>query len=168
MGVTMKQAKTVLGYGAAGLTLVAMAIVPFVLMPVFTRAVAATGVRVSPVFGGGKPVATISKGTYSITVHQPVRSPAPLSRVEPYVQLTWAPASALPPRVADVLDIDGDGQPDLQVRFGMTGDKKASLLVDVEALNTKVRSLRQVSRESFSALIAHVGDAIVVRVPLHP
>jgi len=162
----MQRTTTVLGYAAAALTLAAMAALPFVLMPALASGVAATGVRIDPVYGGGAPRVTIPRGAYSITVHHPVRSPAPLTRVDPYVQLAWAPARALPPRVVDEVDIDGDGRPDLRARFDAPADSGAALLVDVDALTAGLQPLRRVSRGSFSALITRVGDAIVVRVPL--
>jgi hypothetical protein len=149
-----------------------MLVAPFVLFPAFTRMIAATGVRVDPVYGGGAPARTLERGAYRIVVNRPVRSRAPLARPEPFVQLAWSPAGALPPQVADAIDLDGDGRDDLVVRFAVPADTTAALFVDVTPLGggAGVQPLAHASRGSFTRVIARVGDRIVVRVPLtrHP
>ncbi len=162
----MQRLKPILGYTAAALTIMAAVLTPFVLIGLFTRGVAATGVRVDTAYTGGKPAHTIDRGAYRVVVHQPVLPRAPLQRLEPFVQLTFAPAAALPPRVSDEVDLTGDRQPDLRVIFDVPRDPKAELRVDIESLTSLVRPVRQAGRGSFSALIARVGDAVLVRVPL--
>lgn len=162
----MSRWKAVLGYAAAVLTVVAMSMMPFVLFPVLERGVAATGVEVDPVYTGGAIARVIAKDGYRILVSRPVRSRAPLARPAAFVQLAWEPARALPARVADEVDVDGDGRADLTACFEVPADTTAPLFVDVAPVGGMVRPLRRVSTDSFSALIARVGDRIVVRAPL--
>jgi hypothetical protein len=56
--------------------------------------------------------------------------------------------------------------PDLRVVFEVPADLDKELRVDVTPLNELVRPMKQVGKESFSMLIARVGDSIVVRVPI--
>lgn len=162
----MIRLRPVLGYTAATVTVVAALLTPFVLIEMFTRGVAATGVRIDPMYTGGRPDHTIAKGNYRVVVHEPAMPRAPLQRGEPFVQLVWQPVSALPPRVSDEIDLSGDRQPDLRVTFDVPRDPKAELRVDVTPLSSLVRPMRRVGKDSFSALIARVGDTILVRVPL--
>ena len=162
----MQRLKAVLGYTGAVLTVVAMLVMPFVLFPFFERGVAATGVEVDPVYTGGETARLIEKDGYRIIVNQPVRSRAPLARPAAFVQLSWAPAGALPPHVADEVDLDGDGRTDLTVCFDAPADTTTALFVDVTPAGGMVLPLRRVCSESFSALICRVGDRVVVRVPL--
>jgi len=162
----VRRLKAVLGYTGAVLTSVAMLVMPFVLFPLFTHGVAATGVQVDPVYGGGRTARIIARDGYRIVVNQPVRSRALLARPAPFVQLAWEPAAALPAHVADAVDLDGDGRADLIARFDVPADTTAALFVDVAPADAALRPLRHVSRDSFSSLIARVGDRIVVRVPL--
>jgi len=162
----MQRLKAVLGYAGAVLTVVAMLAMPFVLFPLFQRGVAATGVEVDPVYTGGGIARIIAKDGYRIVVNQPVCSRALLARSAAFVQLAWAPAGALPPRITDEVDLDGDGRADLTVCFEVPADTTATLFVDVTPAVSMVLPLRRVSSASFSALIARVGDRIVVRVPL--
>jgi hypothetical protein len=156
--------RSVLGYAAAVTTLAAMIATPFVLMPALTRAVAATGVRVDPSYVGGRVRATVDRGAYRIDIHERVSSPAPLTRIVPYVQLGFAPARALPSRVDELVDLDGDGRPDARVRF--EPGSRPRLLVEVDALTPLVRPLRKVAVAGLSALILRVGDSVVVRIPV--
>jgi hypothetical protein len=162
----MQRLKAVLGYAGAVLTVVAMMVMPFVLFPVFQGGVAATGVEVDPVYTGGAIARVVAKDGYRILVNQPVRSRALLARPAPFVQLAWEPARSLPARITDEVDVDGDGRADLTACFEVPADTTVELVVDVAPEGGLVSPLHRVSRESFSALIARVGDRIVVRVPL--
>jgi len=162
----MKSIRPILGYTAAALTVLAAVLTPFVLIGLFTRGVAATGVSVDPVYTGGKVSHTVVRQNYQVVVHSPVSPRGPLQRGAPYVQLVWQPATALPPRVSDEIDLTDDRQADLRVTFDVPRDPKAELRVDVEPLTALVQPLRRVGKESLSSLIARVGDTIVVRVPL--
>ncbi len=162
----MQNLKTVLGYAGAILTVVAMLVMPFVLFPFFTQGVAATGIEVDPVYSGGETARIIERDGYRITVNRPVRSRALLARPAAFVQLAWDPAGALPARVTEEVDLDGDGRADLTVCFDVPADTTEALFVDVTPAGGKVLPLRRASRDSFSALIARVGGRIIVRVPL--
>lgn len=162
----MKRLTAVLGYTAAALTMLAAVLLPFLLFNLFIRGVAATGVRIDPVYTGGDPLRTIDQGGYQVVVHQPVWRRSPLERTDPFVQLDWKPVSALPARVSDEIDLDGDGNPDLRAVFEAPRDPAAALRVDVTPLAPRVLPMTGVSKQSFSCLIARVGDSIVLRVPL--
>ncbi len=99
-------------------------------------------------------------------VHREVYPKTPLQRVEPFVQMDWTPVAALPAQIDEEVDLDGDGKADLRARFAVPRDASAKLRVDVEPLNARIKPFRGVGQESFSALIARVGNAIIVRAPL--
>ena len=157
-----------LGYTAAGVTVFAALLVPFLLFGVFTKRFAALGLRVDEVYSGGPKVRTVQTGAYSIDIHRPV-FPHLLQTEKPFVQLDWRPVSALPSHVSDLVDVDGNGQPDIRVSFDVPKDPKTPLRVSVEPLNPRYEAMRNVGKEKFSRLIVRVDDAILVRVPLaHP
>jgi hypothetical protein len=157
-----------LGYTAAGLTVLAAVLVPFLLYGVFTKGFAALGLHVDEMYSGGPKVRTIHNAAYSIDIHRPV-FPHMLQTEKPFVQLDWKPVSSLPGHVSDLVDVDGDGQPDVRVSFDVPKDPKTPLRVNVEALNPRYEAMRNVGKERFSKLIVRVDDAILVRVPLtHP
>ncbi|MGA2905717.1 MAG: hypothetical protein ABSD98_17980 [Candidatus Korobacteraceae bacterium] len=157
-----------LAYTAAGMTVFAAVLVPLFLMGLFTKGFAAMGLHVDEMYSGGPKVRTVQSAAYSIDIHRPV-FPHMLQREKPFVQLDWRPVSALPPHVSDVVDVDGDGQPDIRVSFDVPKDPKTPLRVNVEALNPRYEAVRNVGKEKFSMLIVRVDDAILVRVPLaHP
>lgn len=163
----MRRLTATLGYFGAALTIAAMLLAPFVLFNLFGHALVATGIRVDPLYSGGDPLRAITKDGYRVVVNHPVFPVAPLSEIEPFVQLAWEPADALPPHVVEEVDVDGDGQPDLLARFDVPRDGAAELFADVTSLGDKVRPLQRVSRgPSMSALIVRVEDRIVLRVPL--
>ena len=89
-----------------------------------------------------------------------------LQTEKPFVQLDWRPVSALPPQVSDLVDVDGDGQPDIRVSFDVPKDPKAPLCVNVETLNPRYQAMQNAGKEKFSKLIVRVDDAILVRIPL--
>jgi len=154
-----------LGYTAAGLTVFATLLVPFVFYGLFTKGFASLGLHVSETYSGGPKVRTIQTAGYSIDIHRQV-SPHMLQLEKPFVQLEWRPVSALPPHVSDLVDVDGDGQPDIRVSFDVPKDPKAPLHVDVEPLNPSFQAMHNVGKPHFSELIVRVDDAILVRVPL--
>jgi hypothetical protein len=162
----MKRLITFLGYTAAGLTIAFAALTPFVFLGYFSRVVAGAGFHTDPVYSGGDPERVIDKGSYQIVVHRPVPDRTLLAIREPFVQLTWKPAAAVPARVSEELDVDGDSRPDLRAVFDVPQDPAADLQVDVTPLAPLVQPMNRIGKESFSRLIARVGDSIVVRVPL--
>jgi len=157
-----------LGYTAAGMTVFAALLAPFVLYGLFTKGFAAMGLHVDEVYSGGPKVRTVQTAAYFIDIHRPV-FPHMLQSEKPFVQLELRPVSALPTHVSDVVDVDGDGQPDIRVSFDVPKDPKAPLRVNVEALNPRYQAVQSVGKDKFSRLIVRVDDAILVRVPLaHP
>ncbi len=160
--------RTKLGYTAAGMTVFAAMLVPFLVFGLFTKGFAALDLHVDEVYSGGPKVRTVQTRAYSIDIHRPV-FPHLLQSEGPFVQLDWKPVGALPPHVSDVVDVDGDGQPDICVSFDVPRDAKTPLRVDVEALNPRYEAMQNVGKEKFSRLIVRVDDSILVRVPLaHP
>jgi hypothetical protein len=154
-----------MGYTAAGFTVLAAALVPFLLMGVFTKGFANLGLHVDEMYSGGPKVRTIRTGNYSIDIHRTV-SPHMLQTEKPFVQLDWTPVSALPPHVSDAVDVDGDGKIDLRVNFDVPKSPNTPLRVNVEALNLHYESMHNVGKERFSKLIVRVDNAILVRVPM--
>ncbi len=162
----MKGTLRVVAYTGAALTIVATALTPFVLLPLFTRGVAALGLRTDAVYSGGEPARTFTRPGYRIIVYHPVVPRAPLAALPPFVQVAWEPASALPARIADEVDVDDDGRADLRAEFGVPVDESAPLRADVTSLSPRVPAARNIGRDSFARLIARAGDRIVLRVPI--
>jgi hypothetical protein len=157
--------RPILGYTAASVTILAALLTPFLLMPLFSKGVAALPLHVDEMYSGGPKVRAIPMGAYSIDVHRPVY-PHFLQSEKPFVQLDWQPVSALPQHVSDAVDIDGDGQPDIRVSFDVPTAPKAPLRVDVVSLNPRYQAMQNAGKERFSRLIVRVDKAILVRVPL--
>jgi hypothetical protein len=153
-----------LGYAGAGATVLAAVLVPFLLYGLFTRGFSSLGLHVDEMYSGGPTLRTIQAAGYAINIHQQV-SPHMLQREKRFVQLDWKPASALPTHMSQLVDIDGDGKPDIHVTFEVPKDPKAPLHVNVESLNPQYEAMRNVGKEKFSALIVRVDDQIIVRVP---
>jgi len=153
------------GYTAAGLTVLAAALAPFVLFGAFTNGFASLGLHVSEMYSGGPTVRTVQMAGYVVDIHRPV-APHMLEREKSFVQLDWKPVSALPPHVFDLVDIDGDGKPDVSVTFDVPQDPKAPLRVNVESLNPRYQAMHDVGRLKFSELIVRIDDAVLVRVPV--
>jgi len=134
-------------------------------MGFFSNTVARAGLHVDEGYSGGVVARTIAKNGYRIAVNQPVK-PHLLQRLEPFVQIVWEPASALPAQISDEVDLDGDGRPDVRVTFAVPTDAQAPLRVNVASLNDNYQSLAGVGKESFSRLIVRTDRGIIVRVPL--
>jgi hypothetical protein len=161
----MRSLAAKLGYTGASLTVCAAVLVPFLLMGLFAKGFASLGLHVDEMYSGGPKVRTVQAPGYTIDIHRQV-SPHMLQTEKPFVQLDWRPVSALPSHVSDLVDIDGDGQPDVRVTFDVLKDPRAPLRVNVESLNAHYRSMQNVGRQKFSSLIVRVDDAILVRVPV--
>jgi hypothetical protein len=154
-----------MAYVGAALTLVIAICVPFYLFGAFTNVVAHAGLHVDATYSGGTVARTMERNGYQIDVYQPVW-PRALQRVEPFVQIVFKPADALPPQVSEEIDLDGDGQPDVRVSFVVPADPHAPLRGDVRALNSKYQSLANVGGDSYSRLVVRVDNQVIVRVPL--
>ncbi len=162
----MKRIVPLLAYTAAALTVAAAILTPFVLMPLFVRGVAALGLHTDEVYSGGEVTHSLVRPGYHIDVYRPVVPKAWLSATPAFVQVAWAPASRLPARVADEVDIDGDGRPDLSVSFAVPANPDATLHADVTSRSPLVASAHEIRRQSFAAAIVRVGDRIILRVPI--
>jgi hypothetical protein len=154
-----------LGYTAAVATLLAALLTPFVLIGGFTRGVAALGLRVDPVYLGGREARVVSRDGYAIAVNEIVRPAGLWPQAGPFVQLTWSPASKLPAHVADEVDVDGDGRADVLMSFDVPRDAGAELSADAVARSPMVATVR-LAGHAFDAMIVRVGDRIVVRLPV--
>jgi hypothetical protein len=161
----MKRPASKLGYTAAGMTVLAAVLVPFVLMGLFTKGFTKLGLHVDEMYSGGPAVRTIQADGYTVTIHKAVY-PHLLQTEKPFVQFDWKPVNALPQHVSEAVDVDGDGQPDVRVSFDAPKDPKTPLRVDVNAVNPRYQAMRNVGKRKFSELIVRVDDAILVRVPL--
>ncbi len=161
----MKWLRAKLGYTAAGMTLVAAMLVPFLLMGLFAKGFTKLGLHVDEMYSGGPTVRTIEKKGYRIEIHRAVY-PHFLQTEKPFVQMDWTPAGSLPGHVEEMVDIDGDGRADVRVSFDVPKDRKVPLRVNVAAMNPRYRAMQNVGKATFSELIVRVDEAIVVRVPL--
>jgi len=161
----MQRIKSFLGIAAAVLTIVVAVVGPLVWFGAFDRAAAKTSLKVDPIYTGGEPARTLERAGYQLVVYHPVPRRAFLSESGGFAQLVWKPASALPPHVAEEIDVDGDGRPDVVASFDVPRDPAVELKVTVKSLNPRWRALDGVGKASFSELIARVNDTIIVRVP---
>jgi hypothetical protein len=157
----MKKLRSILGHSGAVLTLVLALLSPFLLFGWFEKAIGAAGLHISPVYSGGEVARVIAREGYRIVVYRPTLRGSPLQRIDPFIQMRWTPEAGLPNAVVDDVDLDGDGTPDVQVRFN-----PARLVVDVSPLDRHYRPMHSAGVISFSALIGRVGEDIVVRIPL--
>lgn len=156
-----------LAWTGAGLTLLIAALVPFLLINTFSRAVAHAGLRVDENYTGGVVVRTIAHGNYKTLVYQPVH-PHFFQRNQPFVQIAFEPISALPAEVQEKVDLDGDGQPDVLVRFLRPDTAQNAVQGNISALNSRYQSVENAHEKSFSKMILRIGNRIVLRVPMNP
>jgi hypothetical protein len=154
-----------LGYTAAVLTVVAAILTPFMLFDLFTKGFVGLGFHVDEMYSGGEKVRTIENGAYTIAVHRAV-FPHMLQNEKPFVQMDWSPVNALPGHVSDMVDVDGDGQPDVRVSFDVPNDPRMPLHVNLDALNSRYEAMNHAGKEKYSRLIVRVDDRILVRVPI--
>jgi hypothetical protein len=157
----------VLAYLGAAVALLVAACTPFVLIGAFTNAVARTGVHVDAVYTGGTIARTVFRDGYQIDIYRPVQ-PHALQKLDPFIQIAFRPTASLPRSVNEEIDLDGDGQPDVRVRFVLPKDPAARPAGEVVALNAKYRSFRMPASDlGFSELIAQSNGAVLVRVPMN-
>ena len=84
-----------LGYTAAGLTVLAALLTPFLLYGLIAKGFVGLGLHVDEMYSGGPKLRSVQKGDYSITIHRAVY-PHLLQSENSFVQLDWSPVSALP------------------------------------------------------------------------
>ncbi len=135
----------ILAYTGAGLTLLVAVCVPFVLIGGFSGVVAHAGLHIDATYSGGTIARTIQRNGYRIEVYQPVQ-PRMLERIEPFVQIVFKPADALPARVMMRSISTATGSPDVRVSFTMPADANAKMRGDVTALNGRLRLAQQCER----------------------
>jgi len=157
--------RTVVAYSGAAITLMVAACVPFVLMGLFTHLVAGAGLRIDPAYSGGTVARVLPRSGYRIIVDRPVY-PRALQRIDPFVQIAFTPASALPRQVDEWLNLGGGDQPEVRVTFTVPADPHARPTGSVTALNAKYKSFAMPGSSSFSQMIVQSGGAVVIRVPL--
>jgi hypothetical protein len=123
----MKILKAICGYTLAVLG------VPLILIGIMGPSagldelfISATGLTLSPWFDGGEVVQTIDHGTYQTHVHRMVFDALIGERKQGFVQVDWVPLDALPARVDEEIDADGDGQADFRVEVN-TANKETTL-----------------------------------------
>jgi hypothetical protein len=155
-----------LAYASAALTLLIAVCTPFYLMGFFSGAVAHAGLHIDAAYSGGPIARTYERHGYQIVVHDPVSTHA-LQRVDPFVQIEFKPASALPAVVDEEIDLDGHGQHDVHVTFAMDRRPGAKLTGNVIALNGNYETMMDVGDDSFSRMIVAVNNEVIVRVPFH-
>jgi hypothetical protein len=157
----------ILAYIGAGLMLAVTVCVPFVLIGAFSHAVARTGLHIDAAYTGGTVARTIAHEGYRVMIYKPVQ-PHALQRMDPFAQIAFTPASALPPRVLEDVDLEGRGQPDVRISFVVPSDPHARPSGQIVALNSHYQSFTMPGPYSFSQLIVHTGDTILVRVSIRP
>jgi hypothetical protein len=123
----MEKIRPVLGYIMAVFScLISAAILPAIVMlsePLIT----ATGLTISPNYSGGEVVQTIDHGAYETHVHRMVFDDVLIGeRKEGFIQVDWTPQDALPARIDEEIDADGDGQADFRIELD-TASKEATL-----------------------------------------
>ena len=123
----MEKLKAFFGY--------AMAVLAFPLIVVMIMAgvtglgdvfVEATGLQTAAKFTGGEVVRTVGHGAYEPRVHRMVFDALFWERSEGFIQVAWAPLDALPARIDEEIDADGDGQADFRVEVD-TANKESTL-----------------------------------------
>jgi hypothetical protein len=163
----MRSLKAILGYGAVGLVLALMFLTPFKLLPGFTGLVGRLGLRPHPKFAGGPVVRSLERGSYRISISAPAGALGTLERQPRFIQVSWSPVNALPDRVEEQLDLDGDGHPDVQIRFAVPKNPKIPLQGQVNVLDsTKVLPISALGRGPLDALLVRLEDRIVARFPV--
>ena len=123
----MATLKSVLGYIVAALSILIM------LVGVATFGMGqggpfaeAIGLKHSANWSGGEVVRTVDHGAYETQVHRMVFDALFWERREGFIQVAWAPLDALPARIDEEIDADGDGQADFRVEVD-TANKTSTL-----------------------------------------
>lgn len=99
----------------AGIPLVLVALMG--MTPLAATLVRITGLKVSPQYTGGAVVRRVDHGAWSTQVHEPVFEALFGHSREGFVQVDWTPRQAVPQRLEEEIDYDGDGRADFSVRW---------------------------------------------------
>lgn len=163
----MRKLTALLGYSAAILVLALLFLTPFKLLDGFTGLVGRLGIQPHPKFAGGPVARTLARGSHRIEISAPDGTVGPLERSPRFVQVAWSPASALPGRIQEDLDLDGDETPEVSVDFEVPQDRNHRLQARVQVLDpAKVRPIQELGRTDLSALLVRLEDRIVARFPV--
>jgi len=127
----MAKLKPVLGYIVAALSILIMvaSVFGYILLQEPSLSgplIAASGLTTSPWYSGGEVVRTVDHGAYQTQIHRPVFDALIGERKEGFVQVAWSPLGALPARIDEEIDADGDGQADFRVEVD-TPNKESTL-----------------------------------------
>jgi len=125
----MAKLKSVLGYLVAALgipIMIVTALMWTVLGFLPEQFILVTGLEHSANWTGGEVVQTIEHGTYRTEVHRPVFDALFGEHKKGFVQVAWRPPDALPARIDEEIDADGDGQADFRIELE-TATRQASL-----------------------------------------
>jgi hypothetical protein len=95
-------------------TVVMLALLP-ALMMLPEPFLKATGLRLSDRYSGGPVVQTIAHGAYQTRVHEMSFQALIGESRTGFIQVDWAPLTALPPSIEEEIDADGDGVADLRL-----------------------------------------------------
>jgi len=163
----MKRLIVLLGYGAAGLTVLFALALPIKLFPVFLSVIGALDLKIAPQFSGGEVAFVIDRGSHQIKVYHPVYPALFGQGAKGFVQLVWQPRRALPSQVQDSIDLNRDGTVDCEISFSNPPGEAGTPLLTVNpkspwvfpAHNSPTLSLEGV-------LIEKVKDTMFVRVPI--
>ncbi|HNS15153.1 MAG TPA: hypothetical protein PKM08_07460 [Syntrophorhabdaceae bacterium] len=113
----MPKIRSILGYMWAGAAIIVV-FATFLGSSIFGRAlVAASGVKISPLYSGGEVVRSVDHGSYKALIHRPVFDALIGERSEGFIQLNWEPLAGLPPVIEESVDYNGDGKEDFSVRI---------------------------------------------------
>jgi hypothetical protein len=123
----MAKLKPILGYMLAVFScLVSMAIIPAIGL-LSKPLIDVTGLTLSPNYTGGEVKQTIDHGAYRTQVHRMVFDDTLIGeRKEGFIQVNWTPLGALPARIDEEIDANGDGQADFRVEVN-TANKETTL-----------------------------------------
>jgi hypothetical protein len=163
----MKRAISLLGYGAAVLTILFAVALPVKIFPIFLSGIRALDLKIAPWFSGGEVAFVIDRGNYQIKVYHPVYPALMGEGSKGFVQLVWQPRSALPPQIQEAIDLDRDGIADCNISFSNPQDEATAPLLTTEPKSPWVFPIHNSPTTSFEGvLIEKVQDAIFVRIPI--
>ncbi len=145
--------KTILGYSAAGLSLLITLVTMVAWMFGWGQAfIDRTGLVLAPNYSGGEIARTVDHGTYQTEIHRPVFDALIGERAEGFIQVAWRKAEALPARIDETIDAVGDDQPDFSISLDTTSRQAA-----LTPLSPNVLGLEGVYQ---------IGETLAVRIKL--
>jgi hypothetical protein len=135
--------------------------------PIFLSAVANLNLKIAPWFSGGEIAREIDRGDYQIKVYHPVYPALVREGQKGFIQLEWRPRSALPPRVQEAIDLNGDGTVDCEISFSNAPGEAGPPLLTVKPKTPWVSPVQDSPTASLEGvLVERVKDAMFVRIPV--